>query len=367
MIRLARGLAGDGFQVDFVCRAGAGPLDESARDAGATIRLIGERPSPGAARRSLYSQRLAKQIGWISTARRRRYDIVDAWLHPTDFLAALSRPLTGIEVVAAARRDRFPRVKVGPMTRPLYATVNRLTDVVVANSDVVASDVVREQRMSPSRVRVIRAGVDLPGAFSAAERRAHRGALGAIDGDFVVGCVGNFRSMKRQDLLIDAFASLLPKHPNLRLVLVGDGDLRPLIEQQIDGLGIGNRVVLTGSVSDLPPLYDAFDMFVQASNSEGLPNVLLEASASGLPIVATAAGGSVEVVRDGENGLLVPLDDLQRLAAAMRQLIDDAELRRRFGAAAREFVEQNYGNERFVREYAALYRGLLLAKRAPSP
>ena len=124
-------------------------------------------------------------------------------------------------------------------------------------------------------------------------------------------------------------------------------------------------MVLTGSVSDLPPLYDAFDIFVQASNSEGLPNVLLEASASGLPIVATAAGGSVEVVHDGENGLLVPLDDLQRLAAAMRQLIDDAELRRRFGAAAREFVEQNYGNERFVREYAALYRDLLLAKRAP--
>ena len=131
----------------------------------------------------------------------------------------------------------LPRVEVGPTTRPLYAMVNRLTDVVVANSDVVASDVVREQRMSPSRVRVIRAGVDLPGAFSAAERRAHRGALGAVEGDFVVGCVGNFRSMKRQDLLIDAFASLLPEHPNLRLVLVGDGDLRPLIEQQIDGSG----------------------------------------------------------------------------------------------------------------------------------
>ena len=89
--------------------------------------------------------------------------------------------------------------------------------MVVANSDVVASDVVREQRMPPSRVRVIRAGVDLSGAFSALERRAQRAALGAVDGDFVVGCVGNFRRMKRQDLLIDAFASLLPEHPNLRL------------------------------------------------------------------------------------------------------------------------------------------------------
>ena len=85
-------------------------------------------------------------------------------------------------------------------------------------------------------------------------------------------------------------------------------------------------------------------------------------SASGLPIVATAAGGSVEVVLDGKNGLLVPIDDLQHLAAAMRQLIGDADAAQ-VRAAAREFVEQHHGNERFVREYAALYRELLLAKR----
>ena len=171
--------------------------------------------------------------------------------------------------------------------------------------------------------------------------------------------------MKRQDLLIDAFARLLPQHPGLRLVLVGDGDLRPRIEQQIELLGLDDRVWLTGIASELPRLYHAFDLFVQASNSEGLPNVLLEASAAALPMVATAAGGSDEVVHDGQTGLLVPIDDLDALTSAIHRAITDSDLRRVIGAAARELIEREYGMERFVHEYADLYRQQLSAKRAP--
>ena len=169
--------------------------------------------------------------------------------------------------------------------------------------------------------------------------------------------------MKRQDLLIDAFARLLPEHRALRLVLVGDGELRPAIERQIQELGLADRVVLFGTATDMPPLYDAFDLFVQASNSEGLPNVLLEASAAGLPIVATAAGGTGEVVRDGETGLLVPVDDVDELGSAVRRAIVDEGLRRQMAATARREVERDYGMERFVREYAALYRELLSTAR----
>ena len=146
-------------------------------------------------------------------------------------------------------------------------------------------------------------------------------------------------------------------------MLVGDGDLRPQIEQQIDLLGIGDRVVLAGRATELWPYYDSFDVFVQASNSEGLPNVLLEAAASRLPIVATAAGGTGEVIRDGETGLLVPIDDADRLEAALDRAIRDEELRRSLGAAARDLIERDYGMERFGREYADLYRELVHAKR----
>jgi L-malate glycosyltransferase len=364
MVALARGLIGQGFQVDFVCRGGPGALDEHARAAGATVHVVGEMSYRDTPRRTRYVRTASKQVGWIRTARREQYDIVDAWIHPSDYAAALTRPFTGVAVVAAARIDQLPRMRVGRATRLLETAVNRLTDVVVANAEITAADAIREQGVPPSKVRIIRGGVEMPRSFTEAERRAQRVALGARDDHFVVGCVGNFRTMKRQDLLIDAFARLAPENDHLRLVLVGDGGLRPQIEQQVSRLGLEGRIVLFGSATDLPPLYDAFDLFVQASNSEALPNVLLEASAAALPIVATAAGGSAELVNDGETGLLVPVDDLERLVSAMDRAVRDADLRRRLGTSARVVVERDYGMGRFVREYADLYREQLAASNA---
>jgi L-malate glycosyltransferase len=364
MIALARGLIGQGFGVDFVCRGGPGALDDQARAAGASVHVVGEMSFPDTPKRTRYARLASKQAGWIRTARRERYDVVDAWIHPSDYVAALTRPLTGVAVVAAARLDQLPRMRMGRATRLLESAVNRLTDVVVANAEITAADAIREQGVSPSKVRIIRGGVEIPRGFTEAERRAQRAALGASDDHFVVGCVGNFRSMKRHDLLIDAFARLVPDNDQLRLVLVGDGDLRPQIEQQVGRLGLEERIVLFGSATVLPPLYDAFDLFVQASNSEALPNVLLEASAAALPIVATAAGGSAELVRDGETGLLVPVDDLDHLTSAIDRAIRDADLRRRVGISARTMVERDYAMERFVREYADMYRGQLTERRS---
>jgi glycosyltransferase involved in cell wall biosynthesis len=361
MLALTEHLAGRGFTIDFVTRSGPGPLDATARALGATVRHLGEASSSGTPALRRYGRLMARNGRWISTARRQRYDIVDAWLHPADSVAALTSPITGIPVVMSARLGRSPRTSLGPASRLLDAAVFRLTDAVVANADITAADA-RLQGVPASKVHVIRGGVRPAPAFSPLERQAHRAALGVMDDELVIGCVGNFRSMKRQDLLIAAFARLLPAHPRARLVLVGDGDLRPRIEAQVRDLGLAERVVLFGTATDLPPIYDAFDLFVQSSNSEGLPNVLLEASSARLPIVATDAGGTREVIRDGETGLLVPVDDLDALAAAMQRAIADADLRARLASNARDLMTQEYGMDRFVREYRALYRELLAAR-----
>ena len=362
MLALSEHLTKHGFEVDFVTRSGPGMLDDQARAAGASVRHIGISSSA----RTPAHERLARLIGrnarWITTARRERYDIVDAWLHPADSIAALTRHLTGVHIVMSARLGRSPRMRIGPATQLLESTVFRLTDAVVANAEITAADA-KHQGVPARKVHVIRGGVRPAPDFSPAERFAQRAALGLKEGEFLVGCVGNFRRMKRQDLVIRAFAALLPVHPGLRLVLVGDGELRPEIEDQVRDLGLDDRVILFGTATDLAPLYDAFELFVQASNSEGLPNVLLEASSAGLPIVATAAGGTGEVIRDGETGLLVPIDDLDSLAGAMHRAIADADLRRRLGLAARSLIKREYGMDRFCLEYAELYRELLSAKR----
>lgn len=363
MIALTKGLVAQGFRVDFVIRGGPGLMDDAAREAGAAVRIIGEPSSGSVAARTRYRRRLTKHARWIATARQERYDIVDAWLNPNDVFAALARPLTRTPVIMAARLDLLPRTRFGPATRMVEASANRLTDVVVANAQVTADAAVQKHGVSPDKVRIIRGGVDVSRLHDGAERRVVRAGLGLGEDQLLIGCVGTFRRMKRQDLLVEAFARLVPAHPRVHLLLVGDGEMRPRVEQRVRDLGLERHVTLTGVVTDVAPLYSAFDLYVQASNSEALPNVLLEASAAALPIVATAAGGSGEVVHDGQTGLLVPIEDLDALTAAMGRAIEDADLRRRLGAAARQLVEREYGMERFIREYADLYRTKLASRK----
>ncbi len=184
----------------------------------------------------------------------------------------------------------------------------------------------------------------------------------AADDDFVIGCVGNYRDIKRHALLVDAFAVLAAERADLRLVLVGEGDMRPSLERQVRALGLEDRVRLHGTELKPRPMYGAFDVVVQSSMSEGLPNVLLEAAAAGRPIVATAAGGSGEIVIDGETGLLIPVEDREALIRGLRRMVEDAELRRRTGAAARRHVDERFGMGRYVREWGDLYEELAASK-----
>jgi glycosyltransferase involved in cell wall biosynthesis len=159
-------------------------------------------------------------------------------------------------------------------------------------------------------------------------------------------------------------AELRPEVPTLRVVLVGEGVSRGLLERMVNNLGLTDTVRLHGQEPDARDLYGAFDMVVLASESEGLPNVLLEGAAASRAIVATAAGGSADLVINGETGLLVPVGDDEALARAMRQLAGDAALRERLGLAARQRAETRFGMDRFVAETAALYEELAGYRRA---
>jgi glycosyltransferase involved in cell wall biosynthesis len=171
--------------------------------------------------------------------------------------------------------------------------------------------------------------------------------------------------VKRHALLIDAFAAVSRKRPELHLVLVGDGEMRPALEAQIRSLGLEQRVRLHGSEPDARAVYGAFDIVVQASQSEGLPNVLLEAASAARPIVATAAGGTDEIVIDGETGLLVPVEDLEALTRGIGQLVNDPDFAQRLGRAAQARTNERFGMDRFVREFGDLYAELATMRGLP--
>jgi glycosyltransferase involved in cell wall biosynthesis len=366
MLALAEGLPRDRFEVDFVAIGGSGDYDARALAAGAHIRLLGPAPSPNARLPARIGRRARKALRYAKVARDARYDIVDAWLYPADVLAALARPLTGTPIVVAGRRNLGDvDGRLGWLHRGVGTMANRLVDAVVANSGAVATQTLTRERVDPSKLRVIRNGVKLIEPLSADERASRRRSLGLSDDDLAVGCIANYRPVKRLDLLIDAFASMSGENRHIRMFLVGEGPMRAELQQRIEILGLEGRVRLHGSELDPQSLYGIFDVVVQASRSEGLPNALLEASAAGRAIVATAAGGTGEIVLDGKTGLIVPVDDRDALARSISRVIGDPDLRGRLGAAAREHVATTFGMDRYVAEFASLYEELAERKHLP--
>ena len=361
-LALAERLPRERFQLDFLAYAGEGRFDDRARNAGCRVIHLGMRAQPGETSSTAQRRRARMALRFVRAMRAGRYDIVDAWLYTADILAALGRVVTGTPVVIAGRRDTLAHHRFGPLAGTVDRLVDRLTDAVVANSTAAAEFAVRSHQTDPAKLRIINNGVELIEPLSATERSAWRRKIGAGDGHFVIGCVGNYRDMKGHALLIDAFAELARDRSDLRLVLVGEGPMRSALEGQITALGLEGRIRLHGTELDPRPLYGAFDVVVQASRSEGLPNVLLEAAAAGLPIVATAAGSSGEIVIDGQTGLLVPIEDRHALVGALGRAIADPGLRRRIGAAARTHVDATFGMTRYVQEFADLYEDLAQAK-----
>ncbi len=364
MLSLAERLPRDRFEVEFVVLSGSGIYDDRARAAGVRIRSAGQAPAPGASVPARIWHRASKSLRYAAVVRAGHYDIVDAWLYPADVLAALMRPITRTPVIVTGQRNVDPQHFFGPLERRVASLVGRLTDVVVANSEAAAEHAVKVGGVDLAKIRIIRNGVVVGAPASASERIASRRGLGVSDPDtVVVGCVANFLPVKRHDLLLDAFAPLAAEGLPVSLVLIGDGPLRPAIELRIRELGLSGVVRLHGSEPNPEPLYAGFDLVVQASEREGLPNALLEAGAAGRPMIATTAGGSGEIVLDGRTGLLVPIGDRDGLTGALRRLVVDAGLRERLGRDARDHVATTFGMNRFVSEFAALYESLAEARR----
>jgi glycosyltransferase involved in cell wall biosynthesis len=268
-----------------------------------------------------------------------------------------------VPILVAGRRSLSGyKEEFGWFDRGLDALARRSADVIVANSQAVIDDVVAREGLARERIRLIRNGVEIPPPLSDAERTALRAGFGVGPDELLIGTVANLKPAKGIGHLIEAAAAVGEAIPAARFRVVGEGWLRPELEARIAARGLGERIALAGSVPDARAVYGAFDLVVHPSDAEGLPNAVLEAAAAGRPIVATAAGGTGEIVTDGETGLLVPIGDSAALGAAIIRLARDPDLRARLGAAARERAARDFGMDRFVAETVALYEELAVAR-----
>ena len=205
-------------------------------------------------------------------------------------------------------------------------------------------------------VRIVN-GVDTD-RFAPRDRDAIRARLGIAADALVIGTVGRLDPVKDHHGLLRACRRLASAHPDLAVVIAGDGPCRGDLARLVATLGLEGRVHLVGERRDVPDVLAALDVFVLPSIAEGISNTILEAMATGLPIVATAVGGNPELVDDGAHGALVPAGDVDRLASAIGGYLADGHLATVHGKASRERALVEFGLDRMVAEYTRLYTTL---------
>ncbi len=240
---------------------------------------------------------------------------------------------------------RWLRRALAPMVDRFVAVSRELERYLLSDVGVPASKVVR-----------ITNGVDAE-RFQPAARRP--------EGPVIIGSVTRMQEVKDPLTLARAFVRLLSRGLDVRLVLVGDGPLLHDVREVLREAESTGRASFAGSREDVPELLRSFDVYALSSRVEGISNTILEAMATGLPVVATGVGGNAELVEGGVTGTLVPPRDPDALAGALARYVSDARLRREHGARARAKAEKEFGLEGMVARYLGVYDGLL-AKGRPA-
>jgi glycosyltransferase involved in cell wall biosynthesis len=183
----------------------------------------------------------------------------------------------------------------------------------------------------------------------------------------IVGAAGRLSPEKGFEILVQAAVEVREHIPDLGFVLFGEGPLRPILERQVAARGLQDWFAMPGFRDDLDELLPSLDLFCSSSYSEGLPNVILEAHAAGVPVVATAVGGTPEVVAGGVTGFLVPAGCPTSLAGHIVRLALDASLRERMGTSARDRVQEQFSFPAQAKSYRQLFRKLRSVPSSESP
>ncbi len=349
LLSLAKGLDKTRFEVE-VAAQGGGPLEDAAREAGLPFRPLpfGRRMTPGLVRR------IARAL------KPNPPDILHTHGGIAGLYGRLAARRAGIKAVVHTIHGIHYLHYRNSAARCAFVLLERIcsrrTDAVVLVSQADL-DEAGQRRLAPAaKLKLVRNGIDLAELASPAfAERAAAARLRLSLEPPIIGTVSRLHRQKGVVHLMRAVPAILEAHPEGRIIVVGGGELEPELRAEVGRLRLDRRFALLGSRSDARELMSLFDVFVLPSLWEGLPLVLIEAAASGKPIVATDIGGSREIISHGETGLLVPPADPAALAAAVNRLLGDPALAARLAAAAKSSIPPRFTLERMIAEYSEIY------------
>lgn len=365
---LTAGLPADRFETTLI----TGTTGRNEGDMSGYARSLGVKP--------VVLPRLGRDISPLSDLivtvqlwrlfRRERPAIVHTHTAKAGLVGRLAAWLARVPVVVHTFHGHVLHGYFGRILSRAFLAVERFlgrrTDAVVTVSPGQRHELVEYAIAPADRLHVVRLGFDLT-PFDAPPRGRFREYAGIAPDIPLVGIVARLTAVKNHELFLEAADLLLGRVPDARFAVVGDGELRKAVEERAARLGLAERVAFTGWYEPIAEVYADLDVCAISSLNEGTPVTLIEAMATGTPVVGTAVGGVPDVVEDGVTGRLVPSGDAGALAYAMALALagegPDREATREMAARARERVRETYTAERLVRDITALYERLLSEKR----
>ena len=305
--------------------------------------------------------RCPRRLGPNHPAAREHVDVLHAHQYAPFFYSAASRLVGWRPPILFSEHGRhqpdYPRRKRILANRVLL----RRHDRVAAVGEAVRQALIHNEGLSPRRVEVIYNGIPLEQfgtRLTPTDRAAVRAEIGLEVEDFALLMVARLDYLKDHATAIRTIEAVAGRCPRARLILVGEGPEREAIESLVTQRDLGEYVRLLGQRGDVSRLMAASDVVLLTSISEGIPLTLIEAMASGLPVVSTQVGGVAEVVADGETGLLAPSGDAAALAEHICCLADDPGRRDKMGRAGRQRAEERFSERRMHDAYAHIYEEL---------
>lgn len=230
---------------------------------------------------------------------------------------------------------------------------------IVAVSEGVKSDLVKYEHISPEKIQVIYNGIDASKYCVKIDERKKRKELGIDRDDKVIGVGVRLSEQKGIKYLIDAVSLLSKSFPNVKLLIIGDGECRTGLEKLASSCGITDKVIFTGFRSDIPEILQIIDVYALPSLWEGHPLVLLEAMAVGKPVVATDIPGNRETVEHGKTGMLVPTRNSEELTDSLLMMLKNNEMRIKMGFMGNRLFEERFTIERMTNKNESLYESFL--------
>ena len=307
----------------------------------------------------------------IKLLKKKQYDIVHTHTTKAGILGRIAAYLSGVPVIVhGLHGSTFQAFNSGLLNWLLFLFerfTDRFTDAYISVSKVLSETYIEKGIGKKDNHYTVYSGMELSKFYHARDKINYQEKykeLGINEGEFLIGNVARLETRKGHQFLLDAFKNVVgeQKYGQLKLLIIGEGNKRKCLENYVNELNLGDKVIFTGYREDVEELMPLMDIFVLTSLREGLPRVLVQAAAVGIPSVAFNVDGVSEIIKDNYNGFLVKVKDVKQLENRIVRYMNNKELVLLHGQKGREFIENKWSIEGMVDRIDKIYQDLVREK-----